>query len=174
MVLVVDGFLDDEACARVRASMDAGVAEPAEILRDAIDLDTGVRQAASIELDEDTLAALDARLDAEQAALARVFGQPLTTREGINALRYGAGGFYLPHVDRAEDSSWPDAARRRLAVVIFLNDDFDGGMLHVLDAGESVVPRRGRLVVFDAGLLHEVEPVRAGTRDVLVDWFYGV
>jgi hypothetical protein len=27
------------------------------------------------------------------------------------------------------------------------------------------------LVAFDAGMLHEVLPVREGTRDVIVDWY---
>jgi predicted 2-oxoglutarate/Fe(II)-dependent dioxygenase YbiX len=37
-----------------------------------------------------------------------------------------------------------------------------------------IVPRRGSLVAFPSTMLHEVLPVRVGTRDVIVDWFYEV
>ena len=38
----------------------------------------------------------------------------------------------------------------------------------------SVVPQAGLLVAFSADVLHEVTEVRAGTRDTIVDWFYGM
>lgn len=36
----------------------------------------------------------------------------------------------------------------------------------------TVLPRHGTLVAFDASMPHEVRPVRSGTRDVIVDWYY--
>jgi predicted 2-oxoglutarate/Fe(II)-dependent dioxygenase YbiX len=37
----------------------------------------------------------------------------------------------------------------------------------------DVHPRRGQLVAFPADVLHEVTEVIGGTRDAIVDWFYG-
>lgn len=160
--------------------MDAGDVEPAETLHEAFGVEEDVRRAATVDVDETTLSEIEARLDAAGPAIADYFGTTVSAREGASFLRYGAGGFYLPHVDRAETPAWPDAARRRLSVVVFLNSslpspgagDFAGGELHVIGARQRVVPLAGRIAAFDAGLLHEVAPILAGTRDVIVDWFY--
>jgi predicted 2-oxoglutarate/Fe(II)-dependent dioxygenase YbiX len=152
--------------------MDGGVVEPAEILDAGITIDEDVRRAATIVVDEAILGEVESRLDAERDGIARFFGRPLTDREGASFLRYQPGGFYLPHVDRAELDAWPDAARRQIALVVFLNSGITGGALHIISTGTTIDPQEGRLVAFDAGLPHEVLPVVNGTRDVVVDWFY--
>jgi predicted 2-oxoglutarate/Fe(II)-dependent dioxygenase YbiX len=168
----IDGFLDAVTCRRIRARMDEAAVEPAEILADGIALDREVRRVATVDVDRETIAELERCLDATLDDIGRHFGVTLTEREGINVLRYEPGGFYMPHVDRAESEAWPAAARRQVAVVVFLNDGFAGGELCLIDERVDVTPREGLLVAFDAGSLHEVAPVRSGTRDVLVDWLY--
>lgn len=160
--------------------MDAGRVEPAETLHEEFGVEEDVRRAATVEVDAPTLADIETRLDEAGPAIADYFGTTVSAREGTSFLRYGAGGFYLPHVDRAETPAWPAAARRKIAVVVFLNSslrspgagDFAGGELHVIGADRRVVPLAGRIAAFDAGLLHEVAPILEGTRDVIVDWFY--
>lgn len=177
---LIERFLDAATCRRIRDLMDRGAIEPAEILEDTIALDEEVRRATSIEVAPAVVAAIEQRLDRTREEVERFFGLTLTSREGANFLRYGAGGFYLPHVDRAATDSWPDAARRQIALVVFLNSSlpapgpgqFSGGELCLIDARVDVTPREGMLVAFDAGMLHEVAPVGQGTRDVIVDWFY--
>ena len=162
--------------------MDRGTHEPAEILVGrvppkadppiTIQPDREVRRATSIEVDPETLENVEGRLDAHRDTIAAFFGVTLVGREGVGFLRYGPGGFYRPHRDRADLPSWPGAARRAVAIVIFLNDEFTGGTLRVLDDEPiDVLPRAGSLVAFPATALHEVVPVRTGTRDVIVDWF---
>jgi predicted 2-oxoglutarate/Fe(II)-dependent dioxygenase YbiX len=170
--IYVGPLLSPADCRRIRARIDAGVAEPAEVLQHAIAVDAEARHAASIDVDPATLADVERRLDSARGALEGFFNRPLARREGAGFLRYHAGGFYRPHVDRAPSAAWPDAARRQIAVVLFLNDGFEGGALHIIDAQRIVTPRAGALVAFDAGLLHEVTPVLHGTRDTVVDWFY--
>jgi predicted 2-oxoglutarate/Fe(II)-dependent dioxygenase YbiX len=58
-----------------------------------------------------------------------------------------------------------------VAVVLFLSA-CRGGVLRLLDDNVDVRPAEGSLVAFSADTLHEVAPVEAGTRDVVVDWFY--
>jgi predicted 2-oxoglutarate/Fe(II)-dependent dioxygenase YbiX len=160
--------------------MDQGAVEAAEILDDTITLDEEVRRVAVIDVPASALEEVEQRLDAAREAVARFFGLTLTSREGSNFLRYQKGGFYLPHIDRAVSESWPDAARRQVALVVFLNTstlapgpgEFRGGELCLIETRVDVVPREGLLVAFDAGMLHEVAPVAEGTRDVIVDWFY--
>lgn len=154
--------------------MDGASAEPAEILNQDISLDTEARRALSVEVDVETLAVVEDAMDAARDTLATFFGETLTRREGAGFLRYGPGGFYRPHRDRGTVPSWPDAGRRRIAVVIFLNDGFSGGVLRLFgDEGtRDIVPREGTLAAFSAMTLHEVAPVIDGTRDTVVDWFY--
>ena len=156
--------------------MDRAPTEPAEILEHQISVDTEARRALSVEVDGDTLALIERAIESERDALAAFFAETLTEREGAGFLRYGPGGFYRPHRDRGSVPSWPGAARRAIAVVIFLNEGFGGGVLRLFgDEGtHDIVPREGLLAAFSASTLHEVAPVIDGTRDTVVDWFYSV
>jgi SM-20-related protein len=174
-VFIDDQFLDRETCRRVRAAMDAGDAEDAEVLTDGIIVDGAVRRTSSIEVDEQTLSVVEQALDAARPRIAAFFGRALIKREGSGFLRYPRGGFYRPHRDRADIPEWPDAARRRVTLVAFLNDDFTGGALRLIPevgSPRDITPRAGTLVAFDADTLHEVLPVAGGTRDTVVDWFW--
>jgi predicted 2-oxoglutarate/Fe(II)-dependent dioxygenase YbiX len=152
--------------------MDRGAIEPAAILQDGTRHAESVRLTSDVDVDAATLDLVESRLEERRANLTRWAGHPLGAREGAGFLRYGPGGFYRAHRDRGIDPSWPGAARRALAVVVFLNADFRGGILRLLDAGLDVVPSAGLLVAFPATMLHEVTPLESGTRDVVVDWFY--
>jgi len=156
--------------------MDEGEIEPAEILPvvGAAAHREDVRHAASIDVNDEALAEVEANLERSRETLARFFDIALTSREGPGFLRYSAGGFYKPHRDRAPSSVWPDAERRRLTLVLFLNDDFHGGELRLRPERASPVvihPRTGTLIAFDAAVVHEVLPVTEGRRYTVVDWW---
>ena len=162
--------------------MDAGQREEAEVLAGGIQRRASVRNAALVEPSAVFIDLLEARLDSCRAGLAEAFGLALGDREGAGFLRYPEGGFYLPHRDRGDDPTWKAAARRAVALVLFLNSsretspdgDFDGGALRLFapDGEIDVLPEAGTLVAFPADVLHEVTEVRGGTRDTVVDWFY--
>jgi predicted 2-oxoglutarate/Fe(II)-dependent dioxygenase YbiX len=143
-----------------------------------------------VEVDAETLADVEQRLDAQRDALAGFFRETLAEREGADFLRYDPGAFYGPHRDYGVVASWPGAARRRVSLVVFLNDGtdasgtpdapkpgaFTGGALRLYMADGApldIVPRQGLLVAFSSTTIHEVLPVVAGTRDVIVDWWLG-
>ena len=53
----------------------------------------------------------------------------------------------------------------------------EGGALRLyggdqFDVPVDIAPEAGMLVAFRSTVLHEVLPVTAGVRDVIVDWFY--
>ena len=135
------------------------------------------------------LAAVELKLESARAAIEAYHGLPIDEREGPSFLRYGPGGFYRRHCDQAAEAAWPDAARRQVSLVIFLNssrsvpepNEFSGGELVMfpedvpdVPTGEpiEIVPQQGSLIAFRAATAHEVRPVSAGVRDVIVDWFY--
>ena len=69
------------------------------------------------------------------------------------------GGFYRPHVDRADSPAWPDAARRQVATIVFLGSSapadeggcFEGGVLRLYPGGPESHARGGRASPRDAG-----------------------
>jgi len=169
--------------------MDQGIALPAEVLDSEIVVDDAVRRVSDIEVDRSTLALVEARLDNARTAIEAYHRLPVVEREGPSFLRYAPGGFYRRHRDQAADAAWSEAARRKVSLVIFLNssrsfpepNEFSGGELIMFPedsvhspAGEpiEIVPQEGALVAFRADTAHEVRPVSAGVRDVIVDWFY--
>jgi predicted 2-oxoglutarate/Fe(II)-dependent dioxygenase YbiX len=175
LVFTEPAFLTAADCRQVRAAMDRARPEPGEVLGDTVAHREDIRRVVSLEVDEETIAFVEGRLDARRAAIAAFFDMPLATREGCGFLRYPVGGFYAPHRDRGDVPAWPAATRRRVALVVFLSDTFTGGRLHLfLDQPEpvTIVPREGWLVAFPADALHAVTPVADGIRDAVVDWFY--
>lgn len=88
-------------------------------------------------------------------------------------LRYDAHGHYVPHIDTFLSPSSEDV--RKLTVLLFLNDDFEGGNLFIQDGHDRMYPpqKAGDVVIFPSFLLHGVEPVTAGVRRSLVTWMVG-
>lgn len=169
-------------CRRVRAEMDDGRPEPAEVLEDEARVRDGVRRAVHVEVGAPILALVDAHLEAQRDAIARFYQRQLGAREGVGLLRYPSGGFYRRHIDRAQVPSWPAAAERTVSVVLFLESSrevdplggFSGGLLRVMpEDGDplEIAPEQGTLVAFLATTPHEVSLVRDGVRDTAVDWF---
>lgn len=179
--------------------MDRGTAEPAEVFDSGVSVDLNARRATSIDVDPATLETVEATLDAARDAIAACFHLSLASREGPGFLRYGPGGFYRRHRDRADHEAdpvlpaWPAAERRLISLIVFLNSsrsrpaegEFSGGELLIFPepgypdpdavAGSeamAIAPCRGSLVAFHAATLHEVRPVGGGIRDVIVDWYY--
>lgn len=183
-LLRLEGFFSNLDCLAIREAMHVGVAEDAEVLDLGIHRQPLVRNAALVEPPERLIEAIEIRLDSCRDRVAEALGLGLGGREGAGFIRYPEGGFYRAHRDRGDDPQWADAARRAIALVLFLNSsrdaspdgDFDGGVLRLFgpEGAVDVVPEAGTLVAFPADVLHEVTEVRGGTRDTVVDWFYDV
>jgi SM-20-related protein len=175
-------FLDADVCVRLREEMEAASSEPAAVLPSGAAADGG-RHAWYVDVSHRTLREVERYLDDVGPVVAAFFGCRLGEREGTGFLRYDTGGFYGPHRDRGDNADWPDAARRRVSTVVFLNSGgeaarpghFAGGTLRLfLDdtTPVDIVPVAGTLVAFRADTLHEVTPVTSGVRYALVDWYY--
>jgi len=180
-IFIAEHAMDDATCRRVQAAMDVGVREPTEVIEGEMALAADVRRASHIEVPAAIFEVIDDHLDAQRDAISTFFGWQIDGREGVNLLRYDAGGFYKPHVDKADLPAWPPAAHREFTVVLFLESareadpagGFGGGLLRLFgdDTPIEIVPKRGMLVAFPADTVHEVSPVTDGHRDTIVDWF---
>jgi predicted 2-oxoglutarate/Fe(II)-dependent dioxygenase YbiX len=182
-IFIAADVLDATACRRVQAAMDAGTGEEAEVLADEIELQEDVRRATLIDVADAVLEMVEATLDSLRAPIAQFYDVVLQSREGTGFLRYETGGFYKPHVDRADVPSWPQTARRQITIVLFLESSrhvdpsggFSGGVLRLFPEDSEpieIVPRVGTLVAFPASMPHEVTRITSGRRDTVVDWFY--
>jgi predicted 2-oxoglutarate/Fe(II)-dependent dioxygenase YbiX len=175
------GFLSPDECLFVRHAMDAGTVEAAEVLVHGPHRQPLVRNASLVEPGRQVIRQVESRLEGCRELVGASLQLDLGEREGPGFIRYPAGGYYKAHIDCGDDPQWPDALRRAASVVIFLNSagqaggEFDGGLLTLFPPDEviTVRPEAGLLVAFPSDVLHEVTPVERGTRDTIVDWFYG-
>jgi len=87
-------------------------------------------------------------------------------------LKYPAGGRYTSHIDTFLN---PEGECRKLTVLAFLNDDFEGGRFFIQDGHEKYYPpqAKGTVIVFPSFLLHGVEDIISGTRYSAVCWMVG-
>jgi len=88
-------------------------------------------------------------------------------------LIYDIAGHYHPHIDTAMDPKQEEC--RKLTVLAFLNDDFEGGRLFLQVGHEKMYPiqKAGTVLVFPSFILHGVEPVVKGIRRSIVTWMVG-
>jgi len=83
--------------------------------------------------------------------------------------RHYPGSMLAYHVDQNHDPNL------KYATVIYLNDDYNGGLLHFPDRNIEIKPPKGSLVIFSAakGYLHGVKTVEDGpTRYVMTSFVW--
>lgn len=91
-------------------------------------------------------------------------------------LRYSTGGYYRPHADSDEfnvkTQKWEKTEDVDLSLLLYLDDDYEGGEINFPNFGFQLRPRAGMLLMFpsDCRYLHGVLPVTAGVRHSIVSW----
>ena len=87
-------------------------------------------------------------------------------------LIYKPDGHYNSHVDTQFKIS---NNTRKLSVIAFLNDDYEGGKFWINCDGnvEYPVQTKGTVIVFPSYIVHGVEPVTKGVRYSCVTWIEG-
>ena len=87
-------------------------------------------------------------------------------------LKYPAGGRYTTHIDTMLD---PSAECRKLTVLAFLNDDFEGGKFYFMQGNQKVYPpqNKGTIIVFPSFIPHGVDDIISKIRYSAVCWMVG-
>jgi predicted 2-oxoglutarate/Fe(II)-dependent dioxygenase YbiX len=103
-------------------------------------------------------------------------GHSLAWFEFPNILRYEPGGFYRKHADSClfekSDQTWYKVQDRDLSLLLYLNDDFEGGGLTFTNFNFHFRPKAGDLLVFpsDNRYEHQAENVESGIRYCIASW----
>ena len=95
-----------------------------------------------------------------------------TQLSSLDALKYEEGGKYTVHSDHH------GTIPRTISVVLFLNNDYEGGELNFHDPKDhtkiytTIKPKPGRCVMWPSNFLfpHSVSPVTKGKRYTIVAW----
>ncbi len=107
------------------------------------------------------------------------YGIEIYQSEVPQILSYGIGGHYKPHIDGQSlwkspngEVIWKKSIDRDLSLVMYLNDDFEGGDFVFPDLKIRIRPEPGMLVCFPSNhhYKHGVEPVTKGKRYSIVCW----
>ncbi|MFT6285502.1 MAG: hypothetical protein ACJA09_000237 [Alcanivorax sp.] len=104
------------------------------------------------------------------------YGRELRSLETPHVLRYRVNSYYRPHADSDQlnptSQRWERIHDRDLSLLIYLDDDYDGGELAFPNFDFRLRPRPGMLVIFpsDFRYLHGAMPVTRGLRHAVVSW----
>ena len=124
-------------------------------------------------------------LEALERCISRVSGVPTLNGEFLQILRYRRGEEFRPHVDYFNESgagayrSLADGGQRAQTVLMYLNDDYDGGSTCFPELGLDVKGRRGDMLHFHnlgadgrghRDSLHAGMPVTTGEKWLLSQW----
>jgi predicted 2-oxoglutarate/Fe(II)-dependent dioxygenase YbiX len=107
------------------------------------------------------------------AANSQAWNFSVTHANQCDYLKYDANGHYQSHIDTSIDPYQKET--RKLTVLAFLNDDFEGGKLYLQVGSKKTYPpqKKGTILVFPSFLVHGVEPVTKGNRRSIVTWLVG-
>ena len=114
--------------------------------------------------------------NAVSSKLKEITRTPVEWFEAPHMLRYGPGGKYVVHSDAEHyDQHTKQFYRfidRDFSMLIYLNDDFEGGELHFPWLNYTYKPVAGDMVVFPSNHIfsHESLPIISGNKQALVSW----
>ena len=86
----------------------------------------------------------------------------------IYFVKYNIGGKYDDHYD----ANPCGGVRPDYSMTCFLSDNYDGGELVITNDGEEIPIKlqKGKAIIYPGDLLHRVNEVKSGRRDVFIVW----
>lgn len=172
--MVIPNVLDRATCAAICREMDAAPNAPSTIVREYALIDEDYRRSRRAQMSEPTIARVNAILRDIAARAAAHFRTPIDRHEDPQFLVYEPGGFFRPHTDDE-----PHMKQRKVSVVIFLDDEHEGGELafyglvpgpHAEEQGLPFRAEVGTLIGFPSSITHEVLTVGQNRRYSIVSW----
>jgi predicted 2-oxoglutarate/Fe(II)-dependent dioxygenase YbiX len=92
--------------------------------------------------------------------------------DALLVMRWDEGDHLDPHYDDRNMDGTPNwSSWREWAGLVYLNDDFAGGEIHLPELGVEYKPRAGSFCFFPASRLHGVKRIEQGKRYTCAQWF---
>jgi hypothetical protein len=87
--------------------------------------------------------------------------------EGFYLLKYGVGEYFSSHYDAHSTN------KRSISVLIYLNDDYEGGELEFVHFNLKIKPKAGTVILFPPNYpyRHIAHSVTSGTKYAVVTWY---
>lgn len=103
-----------------------------------------------------------------------LYNSTIDSVEGPQFLRYDINDHYDKHNDSEsyENGKLKRVVNRDISLLLYLNDDYEGGHLEFTELQLTIRPKAGMLIAFPSYLEfeHKVHPVTKGTRYAIVSW----
>jgi len=188
-IMIIQNFLSEEICAEYiefiqkQQEIDLSVFDAEETNKKgqiSWEVDKKTRDTQTVEIEPIKDVVIDLMKYAVRDFINPYYNVEIRSSELPQILVYHPGGHYKPHIDGEalfNDGSgvlqWKRNVERDFSLLIYLNNDYDGGELVFPKQAVSIKPRAGMLVAFPAThhFLHGVNPVISGVRYAIVDWF---
>jgi prolyl 4-hydroxylase len=176
----IEDFLTAEECDTLRAAAETQGMTASQVgtSDDAyLDLSSRASRQAWIQHSENDVAAKI--LTGAKDLVRECLGEDLEY-EQIQVVAYGEGGKYDPHYDGTECRDSCADTQRLATLLVYLNDGFGGGNTAFPKLGASIVPKKGKAVLFWVAdpetrdlfeeTLHGGDPVTDGEKWIATQW----
>jgi hypothetical protein len=123
-----------------------------------------------LEISSELFGALDKTMKHYTTQLYPFAEKNIKSREHtMHLLKYENSGHLPAHQDQGVSS-------RVLSVLVYLNDDYEGGDIEFRHSGLRFKPEAGSVLFFPSNFLyvHEVYPVTKGPRYALPNWYHNI
>jgi hypothetical protein len=91
-----------------------------------------------------------------------------------HAQKWVEGGFAYPHSDNSDFDGNPTAFEiNKYVAILYLNDDYTGGILHFPDHNLSIKPNKYSIYIMPGGIenIHEVREILSGERHTMLSFW---
>lgn len=163
---VVEGFLTPEEC-KGFIDMSEGIGYKESLIRtkDGEVLNKDIRDNDRVIFDNKPLAKQIWALVKDMLPADIEGYEPLELNERFRFYRYKDGQQFKPHIDAPYKRS--ETEKSKVTLLLYLNEDFEGGATTLVLEGEDVKPKEGMLFLFEHKIMHCGRPVTEGTKYVL-------
>lgn len=182
-VLIIYDYIDRNTCkmltkyADSQTFTDLDVVDPDKSTKDTIvTLKDAGRVTHHVDIDGRAFDILGVFNDIHCNRMAPFYNVNFEWYERPQILRYPPGGKYNQHADAdhwvAEKDEWVRVQDRDYSVLLYLNDEYEGGELHLINQDFRIKPKPGMMLAFpsDSRYLHAALPTTSGIRYVIVSW----
>jgi hypothetical protein len=182
-LMIIYDYLDRKTCKQLakyadsQTYTDLDVVDPDQSTADTIvTLKDSGRVTHHVDIDGMAYQILNIFNDVHCNRMAPFYNVDFEWYERPQILRYPPGGKYNQHADAdhwvADKNEWTRVQDRDYSVLLYLNDEYEGGELELVNQNFKIKPKPGMLLAFpsDHRYLHAALPTLSGIRYVIVTW----